>query len=178
MRFMVKVCVWVCFHLGWVCPFQLSRSDLFNRNDFLEFLAPYSFKIVFRFFQNCIMQPCAITQKGSLSLNLNHRRGGNQGSKNGLFCDLSWLVAQQTDTHRHTCTVLMFTRVWLDARRQCWLSPVQNSSSSSIPSRGSPGFSVAPLTRQQLQLWAQFIISVPQLLNTDNSSPPHSCPSS
>lgn len=48
MRFMVKVCVCVCgcVFIWWVCPFQLSRSDLFNGNDFLEFLAPYSFKIV------------------------------------------------------------------------------------------------------------------------------------
>lgn len=71
-----------CVFIWWVCPFQLSRSDLFNRTVqqdlfyFLAFLATYSFKIVFRVFQNCIIRPFPcwklwlITQKGSLSLNL------------------------------------------------------------------------------------------------------------
>lgn len=109
MRFTVKV----CFHLGWVCPFQLSRSDLFNRNDFLEFLAPYSCKIVFRFFQNCIMQlfPCwkiwLITQKGSLSLNLDPTPYSREftvekgtRAREWSFCHLSWLLNRQT--HRQT----------------------------------------------------------------------------
>lgn len=104
----------MCFHLGWVCPFQLSRSDLFNRNDFLEFLAPYSFKIVFRFFQNCIMQvfPCwkilLITQKGSLSLNLDltlHvlevtlEKGSRAKEWPLIYPD--WLLNRQTHTDTH-----------------------------------------------------------------------------
>lgn len=85
-----------------MCPFQQSRSDLFNRNDFLEFLATYSFKIVFRFFQNCIMQlfPCwklwLITQKGSLGLNLDLTPDSLEvtvekatRAKEWSFCDLS-----------------------------------------------------------------------------------------
>lgn len=108
------VCVWGCVFIWWVCPFQLSRSDLFNGNDFLEFLAPYSFKIVFRFFQKCIKQlfPCwkiwPITQKGSPSLNLDLTPDSLEvtlekgtRAKNGLSVIYpGWLLDRQT--HRQT----------------------------------------------------------------------------
>lgn len=40
--------VWMCVSVSmwWVCPVQLGRSDQFNRNYFLEFLAPsFFFKV-------------------------------------------------------------------------------------------------------------------------------------